>query len=190
MWPQLQAEVLEERQHPAINSIKLQVVFLGFLNFKSTSQSSQVKTQRELKKKKKKVITKRTYQDFPLRGHRFAAELQQAVQIAKVFGFSDQGQTLLQFPFSAARVTLCNLRGKHRVHVLLFARPSAKITVPTALGFLLSFPFLRGRTAWCIWTCSRRSRIPQWSRRTAPSPASVTWTGRRCRTDSVSPTFS
>lgn len=65
----------------------------------------------------KKVIAQRTYQDLALGGHRFATELQQAVQIAEVFGFSDQGQTLLQFPFSAARVALCNLRGKRRVHV-------------------------------------------------------------------------
>lgn len=90
MWPQLEVEVLEERQHPEINSIKLQAVFLGFLHFKSTSQSITRHSE-----SKKKVITKRTYQDFPLRGHRFAAELQQAVQITKVFGFSDQGQTLL-----------------------------------------------------------------------------------------------
>lgn len=140
----------------------------------------------------KKVVTKeqqRTYQDFPLRGHHFAAESQQAVQVAKVFDLSDEGKTLLEFPFPATRIALCNLwsEGKSEIFTLSCCSLICKIYSPKCIQFI--FPFLRGRTAWCTWICSLQSRIPQWSLRTAPSPGSGTWTGRRRRTDSGSPTF-
>lgn len=51
-----------------------------------------------------------TFEDLALRGHFITAELQQTSQITEVFDFSHHGKTLLQFPFAAAGVTLCNLR--------------------------------------------------------------------------------
>ncbi|TNN51938.1 hypothetical protein EYF80_037845 [Liparis tanakae] len=41
-----------------------------------------------------------------------ASQVQQTAQVTEVFDFAQQGQTLLQFPFEAAGVTLRHLRGR------------------------------------------------------------------------------
>lgn len=89
----------------------------------------------------KKVVTKeqqRTYQDFPLRGHHFAAESQQAVQVAKVFDLSDEGKTLLEFPFPATRIALCNLwsEGKSEIFTLSCCSLICKIYSPKCIQFI------------------------------------------------------
>lgn len=48
---------------------------------------------------------------------------------------------------------------------------------------------LRGRRAWCTWTCTPPSRTPPSSLRTVPSPASLRRSGSKRRSDSVSPSF-
>lgn len=55
-----------------------------------------------------------TFWDFALGRHLVAAELQQAADATEVFHLSQQGQTLLQLPFTPAAVALRNLRRGRR----------------------------------------------------------------------------
>lgn len=52
----------------------------------------------------------RTFEDLPLRRHLITAKLQQTSQVTEVFDLPEHGEILLQLPFVAAGLTLCDLR--------------------------------------------------------------------------------